>query len=93
MKPSAMKSTFEIKPSPCLERFLGDFKSTQPEVFDAMNAEIRKHISLQAESLNKRYADPRVRIVYRYLVAREQRLMAALLDNRLLEESIHVSTK
>lgn len=85
MKPSAMKSTFSVKPSLCLERFLNDFKVSQPEVFDVMNSEIRKHISLQTEALNRRYSDPRARIVYRLIRAKEERLMAVLLDNRLLE--------
>lgn len=85
MKPAAMKSTFSVKPSLCLERFLNDFKISQPELFDAMNSEIRKQISLQNEALTRRYADPRVRIVYRLIRAKEERLMAVLLDNRLLE--------
>lgn len=85
MKPPAMQSTFEVRPSVGLERFFDSFKSTQPEVFDSMNSEIRKHISLQNEALTRRYADPRVRIVYRLIRAKEERLMAVLLDNRLLE--------
>lgn len=90
MKPAAMKSTFTVKPSLCLERFLNDFKESQPEVFDDMNTEIRKHVGLQNEALNRRYSDPRVRIVYRLIRAREERLMAVLLDNRLLEEITYV---
>ena len=86
MRSSATKATFEVRPSVGLERFLDNFKSTQPDVFDAMNLEIRKHISLQAESLNKRFPSPAVRIIYRYLLAREERLMAVLLDGRQLEE-------
>lgn len=93
MKPSAMKATFLVKPSLCLERFLNDFKVSQPEVFDDMNTEIRKHVSLQAEALNRRYSDPRARIVYRLIRAKEERLMATLVDNRQLEENNYVSSK
>lgn len=85
MKPPAMKSTFTVKSSLCLERFLSDFKVTQPELFDDMTTEIRKHVSLQNEALTRRYSDPRARIVYRLIRAKEERLMAVLLDNRLLE--------
>lgn len=93
MRPSAMKSTFLVKPSLCLERFVTDLKVSQPEVFDDMNTEIRKQISLQAEALNRRYSDPRARIVYRLIRAKEERLMATLADNRQLEEMGNDSTK
>lgn len=93
MKPNAMRSTFVVKPSQCLERFVNDLKVTQPQLFDEMNLEIRKHITSQAETLRKRFPDPRARIVYRYLRAREERLMATLLENRLLEENDDERTK
>ncbi len=85
MRTQPLKSVFQVKASQSLERFVSDLKVTQPQLFDEMHSEIRKHIILQNEALTRRYADPRVRIVYRLIRAKEERLMAVLLDNRLLE--------
>lgn len=93
MKAKPLISVFKIEPSPELERLVSDFETFEPETIDAMRAEIRRQNSLQSEALSRKYPNPGERIIYRFLWAKEQRLAAILVDNRLLWEGANVPSK
>lgn len=93
MRTKPLTSVFKIEASPELERLLGDFETLRPETIDAMRAEIRRQTSLQTEALSKKYPNPRERIIYRFLLAKELRLAAILIDNRLLWEGANVPSR
>ncbi len=86
MRAKPLTSVFKIEPSSELERLIADFETYRPELLDSMRLEIRRQNSLLSEQLARKFQDPRERIIYRFLLAREQRLAAILADNRLLWE-------
>lgn len=93
MRGKPLPSVFRIEASPDLTRLLADFETFKPELLDLMRLEIRRQNSLLSEQLARKFQDPQARIVYRYLVAREQRLAAILADNRLLWEGVNVPSR
>jgi len=93
MRTAALNSVFQVQASDDVKRLLQDFETSDPELVDIMRAEIRRKVSLESEALARKYPDPKMRIVYRLIHARELRLMAVLSDNRLLEESVYACIK
>lgn len=93
MRTQPLKSVFQVKGSSEIERLVSDYETLEPETIDAMRAEIRRQNSLQSEALSRKYPNPGERIAYRFLQAKEQRLAAILVDNRLLAEAANVPSK
>jgi len=87
MQRTAFKALPNFQFSNDLKRFRDELDARKADLTNSMQRDIRRRVVLDNEALTAKYPDPRERILYRLFRAKEELLMAILLDNRLLEEA------